>query len=254
MISDDDYEETHSSYNSYEIPKSKRDFLFSDPFQEIEQLKRKNKLLFDQISAISEPPREIPVLQPVKFEKDQAKSYAGDEYQFEMPKRQNPKTTKYSTQKDIQDHDFNDNFRGGRERRIKKSQKNINSINFSDPSNKSSKLFSGSSNKSSNKPSKFSTEREIKSIPTYKERWNRTFSPKPRRSPLIKRAKEMQVKLEKMKQENVKLRKDYRSMLYKVSKTREDVEILQNALEDSRIDRLLTTPKYDWSVYSEYAF
>ena len=63
----------------------------------------------------------------------------------------------------------------------------------------------------------------------------------------------MQEKLEKIKKENKKLNKNYRAMLYKVEKTKNDVRILQDALDNSHFERLVLG-HYEWSNYAEKSF
>lgn len=237
-----DYNDENESLESYdyfeEIEKEQQLnlSLFSDPFIEVDELKFQNQLLFDKISSISAP-SEIYQDLPSNINFSSSKQ----RFSTQKPKKQNLHSKSEKQKSDIRKKSTNQ-----RENVFYKMQRKNprESTTFSFINNQPNHAFSSSN---------FNTKSDHLS---FKERYNRSLNPRRSKQPeknLIKRAAEMQEKLEKIKKENVKLNKNYRAMLYKVEKTKNDVRILQDALNTSHFERLVLG-HYEWSNYAEKSF
>ena len=326
ISSDSDEDDNYEIFRNQAKQDARFRALFSDPFQEIAELKKQNQILFDKISAISEPPPEIPIIPtiPEPFESVYENQINNKKVPIKQPNVH--KKYKYDFDDEFSDEvkeksqgqpDFEYNLHNNKyyseQNEVKKTKYNYfyddifdqgkkqyhsDEVQFNNMQNKNRDIFEElmelserelkqkpmTSHKVKPKPKQnsnanedpnqnqrksssantgiFKTESYQKSSYSskplsFKQRWNRSLSPRGSRSGrpgLIRRARDMQERFQKLKLENKKLRKNYRSLLYKVSKTRNDVDILQEALDNSEIDRLLRTKQYEWSVYSEYAF
>lgn len=248
-----DYNENESmkSYDYFEEIEKEQNMnpaLFSDPFIEIDELKFKNQMLFDKISSISA----------------QSYTYQGNPSNLDFSDDQiNQKQRHQSKNLNKKAH-----AQQNKKKQIKPKSKNSMQSPFYDNPRKRSTEYQDNQRipkeSDSSTFSYFSNSRQFPSFRnnkastplSFKERYNLNLNPKRSKSPernLIKRATEMQEKLVKMKKENEKLNKNYRSMLYKVYKTKNDVEILKDALATSHFERLVLG-HYEWSNYAEKSF
>lgn len=234
---------SYDSFDDLEIDHNSD--LFSDPFSEIMELKIQNQLLLDKISFISDrysSPDEFDPPHPELIDQQISQMH----HQFQRMGKPSSQTRRNSKRKKSFELDTIENT-------------NEYEINYPAQSEikqagiKSKPPLRRNKSKSPNYSKVYPIQQ---SNPSFKQRYIHSLSPQTSNREernLMKKASDIMEKFEKVKKQNENLNKKYKSMLLTMTKTKEDVEILREALEKSENMRL-SYGHYPWSPYSEKFF